>query len=503
MNAGIRMRTGILASTVWAASCSDGVVDPTSHHDVDSAPMLSDTASSASLTSPLAPGRSTFATLTALPTAESTTNVAYISLPPGTAPNGVTATIRHQRTGTVITVPLISGGFDPVAIPAAVGDVLEISVRAADGATLLHYIRAVPGKRPPKVVRTSPPPGKRDVALNATIGIVFSEPIDASTVNEASIRLLRDGVAVAGTGALIDAAQLTVAFFPTAPLAGATDYELLVTQAVHDLDGEPVEAPITVAFTTAASGVTPLTGQIAFSNFASISVINADGTGLGSLLDGGQGWEYRSPAWSPDGTKIAFASNRNGDWDLFVMEAAGSWLMPLTIGTGSDDRPAWSPDGAHIAFESNRDGDFDIYLMNSDGSGAVNLRDGPAEDRAPAWSPDGTRIVFSSNGGLHVINANGTGFRRLTGLTTDTSPDWSPDGRRILFTRSGVLHVVDTDGYLLRSLNVTGDGATWAPDGNRIVFSNSNLFVINADGSGLRNLNVYGLDPVWSPLGAP
>jgi hypothetical protein len=505
---GLRLRnlaTAVLACTVWATGCSDDITDPESHRDVDSAPMLSDTLSgtSAILSRTSYPGWGTFAVPTDAQTAESNPNVAYISLPPGTAPNGVMAIIHHERTGTVITVPLVGGGFDPVAVPAAPGDEVELSVRGADGATLLHYVRNVPGKRPPKVVRTSPPKGKRDVALNATIVIVFSEPVDASTVNETSIRLSHNGLTVAGTVDLLDAAQLTAVFTPAVALVPSTDYQLVVTEDVRDLDGEPVDAPVTVSFTTAGSGDTPLAGRIAFSNLASISVINPDATGFRTLVDGGRGWEYRSPTWSPDGSKIAFASNRDGKWTLFVMEADGSWLTPLTRGTGSDDRPAWSPDGARIAFESDRDGDFDIYLMNSDGSDAVNLTDRPTYDRAPAWSPDGTRIVFESDSGLFVINANGTRLRRLTQLSTDKSPAWSPDGRRILFTRGTTLHVVNLEGAFHRSLNVTGDGARWAPDGNRIVFSNWSLFVINADGSGLRNLNVYGFNPVWFAIGAP
>lgn len=506
VSSGLRsLVTAVLVSAVWGTGCSDDITDPESHNDVDSAIMLSDTASSASavLSGRAHPGWHTFAVQIAAQTAESNPNVAYISLPPGTAPNGVTALIHHERTGTVITVPLVGGGFDPVAIPALPGDEVELSVRAADGATVLHYVRSVPGKRPPKVVRTSPPKGKRDVALNATIVIVFSEPVDGSTINETSIRLSHNGLAVPGTVSLLDAAQLTAVFTPAAPLAASTDYQLVVTEDVRDLDGEPVEAPVTVSFTTAASGDTPLAGRIAFSNLASISVINPDAAGLKTLVDGGRGWEYRSPTWSPDGSKIAFASNRDGNWNLFVMEADGSWLTPLTRGTGVDDRPAWSPDGARIAFESDRDGDFDIYLMNSDGSGVVNLTDRPRQDRGPAWSPDGSRIVFESDSGLFVINANGTGRRSLTDLATDGSPAWSPDGRRILFTRGTTVHVVSVEGSLLRSLNVTGEGARWAPDGNRIVFSNWSLFVINADGSGLRNLNVYGFDPVWSAIDAP
>jgi WD40 repeat protein len=485
----------ILASTVWAGSCSDGVVDPTMGPELDKEPVLSDTTSRASLTGSSVPGQSIPLGASA---PESDANVAYISLPPGTAPNGVTASIRNARTGHVVTVLLVAGGFDPVAVPATEGDLLEVDVRAANGEALLHYVRAVPGKRPPKVVRTSPPSGKRDVALNATISIVFSEPIDASTVDETAIQLLHNGVSVAGSVTFPDTSHLTAVFILAAPLASGTDYQLLVTEAVRDLDGDAVQTPVTVSFTTVASGSPTLSGSIAFSNFASISVINAARSGVTTLVDGGQGWEYAGPTWSPDGRKIAFASTRDGLWDIYVMEADGSWLTRLTRATHQNREPAWSPDGTRLAFASDRDGDFEIYVMPADGVGLTKLTDRPSHDRHPSWSPDGSRIAFNSDSGVYVVNVNGSGLTRVTDGRGDVYPEWSPDGQRILFARGSVLHVMNADGSRVRSLNVQGSGARWTPDGTQIVFSNWNLFLINADATGLRNLNVYGYEPSWS-----
>jgi hypothetical protein len=506
-----RISTGILlAAAVWAGGCSDDFPDLTSPTESEPALILSDTALGVSAAASSMPGSNDGQRASTAATAgtEANTNIAYVSLPPGTAPRGVMATIGNRRTASTVTILVVNGGFDPVAVVARAGDVLEIAVHAADGATLLHYIRTVPGKRPPKVVRTNPPGGKRDVALNSTILIIFSEPIDARTLNESSIRLLRNGVPVSGRLEFQDAGHLGAVFIPAAALEGATDYQVIVTQSVHDLDGEPLEMPVTVAFTTVESVESTGVSRIAFSDLRSISLISADGSNFTRLIDdGGQGWEYMSPAWSPDGSKIAFGSGRDGSWDIYVMNDDGSGLTRLTSEVARDEQPAWSPDGTRIAFTSNRDGDFEIHVMNADGSGVVQLTDHPAQDGSPAWSPDGTRIAFTShrdgNSELYVMNADGTNTVRLTNFPDDAiHPEWSPDGRKILFTRTdGGPYVMNADGSDLRWLNVRGGGATWSPDGAQIVFSNGNLFVINADGSGMRDLSVQGYEPAWGPAG--
>jgi Tol biopolymer transport system component len=497
------------ATAGWMGGCSDDdVADLTGPTETESALIISDTALGTSAGSGVsAAGQSPPAPASTTSAAEANANVAYISLPAGTVPRGVTATISNQRTGSIVSVLLVDGGFDPVAVVARAGDVLQIKVQSADGATLVSYVRTVPGKRPPKVVRTNPPPGKRDVALNTTISIVFSEPIDARTLTETSIRLLRNGVPVDGRLGFHDASHLVVAFAPAA-LAGATEYQLVVTQSVRDLDGEALEMPVTVAFRTVEPTQSAGLSRIAFSDWRSISVISADGSNFTRLVDdAGQGWQYMSPAWSPDGSKIAFGSSRDGGWDIYVMNADGSAVTRLTSEVTREDEPAWSPDGSRIAFTSNRDGDFEIHVMNADGTGVIKLTDHPAQDGNPAWSPDGSRIAFTSdrdgNNELYVMNADGTNTVRLTNVSDEAiHPEWSPDGRKILFTRTVAgQYVMNADGSELRSLNVHGGGATWSPNGTQIVFSNGNLFVINPDGSGLRNLNVQGYEPAWGPAG--
>jgi hypothetical protein len=85
--------------------------------------------------------------------------------------------------------------------------------------------------------------------------------------------------------------------------------------------------------------------------------------------------------------RIAFVSNRDGNWEIYVMNADGSGVTRLTNNPANDLRPSWSPDGKHIAFVSNRDGNLEIYVMNADGSGQINLTNNPAEDWFPSWSP--------------------------------------------------------------------------------------------------------------------
>ncbi|MCY4473859.1 MAG: hypothetical protein OXC83_00275, partial [Chloroflexi bacterium] len=137
------------------------------------------------------------------------------------------------------------------------------------------------------------------------------------------------------------------------------------------------------------------------------------------------------PAWSPDGRRIAFVSDRDGDDDIYVMNADGSGVVRLTDNDADDFSPAWSPDGGRIAFVSDRDGNEDIYVMNADGSGVVRLTDNDGWDFDPAWSPDGRRIAFASyrdgDWDIYVMDADGSGVVQLTDNDDqDYVPAWSP-----------------------------------------------------------------------------
>jgi signal transduction histidine kinase len=148
------------------------------------------------------------------------------------------------------------------------------------------------------------------------------------------------------------------------------------------------------------------------------------------------------PAWSPDESKIAFSSGRNGHFDIYVMDANGSNPTRLTTSRGYDEWPAWSPDSRRIAFVSDRDSNVEIYTMDADGGNERRLTNHPADDWPVTWSPDGRRLVFSSNRdsnwNLYLIDADGGNLRRLTSdLGNERNPTWSPDGRTIAFTYDG------------------------------------------------------------------
>jgi Tol biopolymer transport system component len=155
------------------------------------------------------------------------------------------------------------------------------------------------------------------------------------------------------------------------------------------------------------------------------------------------------PTFNPDRTKIAFVSNRDGggNYEIYVMDTAdtdgnenGDNQTNLTNNPAIDSQPAWSPDGTKIAFQSDRDGNNrQVYVMDADGTDPVNLTNNAAAyDGYPNWFPDGTKIAFArsidNNADIYVMNADGSEQKRLTKeAAQDYNPAWSPDGKKIAF----------------------------------------------------------------------
>jgi TolB protein len=197
--------------------------------------------------------------------------------------------------------------------------------------------------------------------------------------------------------------------------------------------------------------------------------MNADGTGQTRLTNDAA--VDRSPAWSPDGSKVAFESRRDGNAEIYVMNADGSGQTNLTNSAGSDASPAWSPDGTTLAFESSRDGLAEIYLMDADGFGVTALTADAGNNITPAWSPDGTKLAFAStragNLDVYIMNADGTGATNLTASrTAERAPAWSPDGSKLAF--EGVADS-DLDVYVVNADGSGRTNLTNAPGTNRAV----------------------------------
>jgi Tol biopolymer transport system component len=192
-----------------------------------------------------------------------------------------------------------------------------------------------------------------------------------------------------------------------------------------------------------------------------IFVMNADGSNPTNLTNNPA--IDLSPAWSPDGSKIAFVSTRDftpgGDvskaFEIYVMTAAGSNPIRLTDNTDQDADPSWSPDSSKLTFTTFRGGNFEIYAMNADGTSQVNLSNNSSSDFQPVWSPDGNRIaflsfrdsVFNIPQEIYVMNSDGTDQRNLTrNPQADGGAMWFPSafdeyGQRVI--RDQISNLID------------------------------------------------------------
>ena len=232
--------------------------------------------------------------------------------------------------------------------------------------------------------------------------------------------------------------------------------------------------------------------------------------------------EDNYPFWSPDGERIVFYSNRTGVYfQIFVINRDGTGLTQLTFDQADNRTPVFSPDGTKIAWQSERDGNREIYVMDADGSNQTRLTFEDQEDSHPKWSADGTEIIFDSHrhhpetqmANLYVMKADGSDVRRLTTYDEyDSYSSLSPDGTKVLFrrilptggnSRSGrnsEVFIMNRDGSGLRNLSNHPDFdgyPSWSPDGQYVLFASNrdqenfsefNVFVMKPDGANLRQL---------------
>jgi WD40 repeat protein len=227
------------------------------------------------------------------------------------------------------------------------------------------------------------------------------------------------------------------------------------------------------------------TGQIVFESTRDgqheIYRMNADGSGQTRLTNNPAADSL--PSISPNGRRVAFTSNREGSGDIFVMNIDGSGVTRLTSDAGQEWQPAWSPDGTKIAYNGTSIEQVDIFVVDAAGGTPVNVTNTPADEASASWSPDGTQLAFTSsrdgNNEIYRGPADGSGTpTRLTNNSADDhDPDWSPDGQKLAF-------------YSDRIPRSGCCGSVWT---------------INAsDGSGATNLSggpIFDADPSWSPDG--
>ena len=261
-------------------------------------------------------------------------------------------------------------------------------------------------------------------------------------------------------------------------------------------------------------------GRIVFTRGDDVWTMSADGSSQANVTQSA-GARDANPDWSPDGSRILFDSDRDGNRELYVMNADGSGGVRLTSSPGSDSAGVWSPDGSRIAYLCGDGTAQDVCVIRSDGTGRADLTPGGSTDIAPMWSPDGSRLAFNSyrdgNWEIHVMAADGTGATNVSQhVLSDHYPQWSPDGTRVMYysnrTGNWDVYLVGPDGFNLTNLtHSAGDdhASLWSPTGTQIAFMSertgaAQIYVMSATGTGVANVSGGEGESImasWSPDG--
>ena len=384
--------------------------------------------------------------------ASATSQVTWVSLPPGSIPQGTSAQLRVESSGATASAPLVNGGFDPVALSAQADDTLSITIAGSSG-TIATYRTKVPSRKPPLIVRTRPEKNKRDVPLNASILVVFSEPVDPASVTPANFEV-RSGTSSVAGAFVLNPDHTSVEFTPAVSLESLTEYTLFIRTGIQDSEGTPLEAAETVPFTTefapgwirvtlATTGIelAPDSFSVQVDNGTAVNIEPQGVRIFGGIISGSHlvtlnGLGARCTTTGANPRAIAVAAGDTSFVSFAVTCAASSgggqlaFVRVVAEPGASLAGSAWSPDGLKIAavFCPQFD-DCEVQVMNADGSARLPLA-AAIRDGGPSWSPDGSMIAFTARDcvgcipSIRFVRADGTGGGLI--VSNGTHPAWRP-----------------------------------------------------------------------------
>lgn len=452
-------------------------------------------------------------------------SLTYVSLVPGTVPTGSHAIVRRVGDAASLTTAVIDGGFDPVPFAAQTGDSIEVVVTDAGGARRFEARAAVGVARAPVVVRTDPPPKKRDVPLNAAIVIVFSEPIAPASLTPSSVQVLRGSTPVTGTVGLLGGTTAAVVFTPAAPLEPNTDYRLVVTRAVRDLENEPLSADTSVPFRTGTAVVGPTSLVRVYPDTATLRATAQLQLYVVSLDSMALPVTGRPVTWSSDNPTVASVSVAGLVTGLAAGQAhiraeVDGQAGVAAVRVGELGSVQVAPDSALVL--TGLTTTLTAVLRDGAGGllppGTVSWRSSDAGVATVTGRPDGTAIVTAIAAGIATITATAEEKNGTAAVTVVTSLPGTSSGL-IAFEAIEKIWIMNADGSFPTVLadNVAwrsgvSRSVTWAPDGRRIAFTGAGtdtttkteIYAMKVDGSGLTRLTfgtTSAWDPDWSPDG--
>jgi len=456
----------------------------------------------------------------------------YISLPPGSL-NGDSARISSGAgSGGTASALMSSGGFDPVAVIGQADDSVDIAVFAG-GKEIGPVSAFVPPSRPPSVVRTSPAKGRTDVAMNQMITIVFSQPLNVATVGPSSIQLTQNGAQVPASLDVQAAQPWVVHIVPTSLLAPATTYDIAIGTAITDINGKPLEAPVTTDFTTGTTAdlvasVTVLslagfhqpTGLVIAAVGGKVTFIAYKASASGDTLTPTTGapivWSSDSSsvatvdsvgevtAIAPGTATISACSGSICGHGSIIVNSAVTGVTPIRLGDlGGGFSRLWAMSAGYAVgyskitpTPSNGGNCFHAFVWTQ-ARGMEDLDPDPNHCGSSAWMVNANGTVLGDGGPIGDVGPTGWWiWRRATGMQVITYPDnvnvWSPGG----INANEEIVFIDTSGTLVGLTSPTGTriGALPAP--------HSGVGGLNDVGQTLVNTTVQDSTGAWTLPGS-